>query len=58
MKRDLLAICVALLTIGLVTWSIWGNPDAGSHTHTIRALSHDPTLTLVTERSSFMRTER
>jgi hypothetical protein len=58
MKRDLLAICVALLTIGLVIWSIWGNPDAGPHTRTVRALSHDPALTLVTERSSYMRTER
>jgi hypothetical protein len=58
MKRDLLAIGVAILTVGLVSWSFWGNPGAGSHVRTILTVTHDPALTLVTERSPYMRTER
>ena len=58
MKRDLLAIGVAILTVGLVSWSFWGNPGAGSHVRTIPPVTHDPALTLVTERSPYMRTER
>jgi hypothetical protein len=56
--RDLLAIGVAFLTIGLITWSFRVNPDTGSHMRTVQPLSHDPALTLVSERSLYMRTER
>jgi hypothetical protein len=58
MKRDLFIISVAMLAIGLATWSFWGNPEAVSRVHTAQSLNQDPGVKLVTERSDYMRTER
>jgi hypothetical protein len=57
-KRDLLAICVGMLAVGVMTWSFLGNPRGTSRMHSVQMLDKDPNVKLVSERSPFMRTER
>jgi len=58
MKRDLLIICGGLFAVGLVFWAFWGNPQNGPRLHTAQSLQAEPDLTLISERSPYMRTER
>jgi hypothetical protein len=60
MRRDLLLICSAILALGLISWTFWGNPEMGSvpRMHTDQSLEADPNLKLISERSAYMRTER
>ena len=60
MRRDLLLICNAILALGLISWTFWGNPEMGSvpRMHTAQSLEADPNLKLISERSAYMRTER
>jgi hypothetical protein len=58
MRRDLLLICSAILALGLISWTFWGNPEMGSapRMHTAQSLKADPNF--ISERSAYMRTER
>ena len=60
MRRDLLLICSAILALGLISWTFWGNPEMGSvpRLRTAQSLKADPNLKLISERSAYMRTER
>jgi hypothetical protein len=60
MTKDMLAISVGMLTPRLGVWSFWGNPQntRPTKTHVVRILADDPALKLVSEKSSYMRTER
>ncbi len=60
MRRDLLLIFSAILALGLISWTFWGNPEVGSalRMHTAQSLKADPNLKLISERSAYMRTER
>jgi hypothetical protein len=55
-----LLICSAILALGLIGWTFWGNPDMSSvaRMHTAQSLKTDPNLKLIAERSAYMRTER
>ena len=60
MRRDLLLIFSAILALGLISWTFWGNPEVGSapRMHAAQSLKADPNLKLISERSAYMRTER
>jgi hypothetical protein len=58
MTKDTFAICAGMLAVGLGVWSLWGNPQNAkpAKTQVVRTLADDPKL--VSEKSSYMRTER
>ena len=60
MTKDMLAISAGMLAVGLGVWSFWGNPQhtKPEKTQVVRTLADDPALKLVSEESSYMRTER
>jgi hypothetical protein len=58
MKRDLLVISGGVFALGLVMWTVWGNPENVPRVHAVQSLEPDPNLKLVSERSPYMRTER
>jgi hypothetical protein len=61
MTRDLLVMSGAILALGLVMWTFWGNPEMSSapNVRTVQSFdTGDPDLRLVSERSPYMRTER
>ena len=59
MTKDMLAICAVVLAVGLGAWSYSGHPHTRPHrTQVVRNLADDPAQQLVSETSSYMRTER
>jgi hypothetical protein len=60
MTKDVFAICAGMLAVGLGVWSFWGNPQNAkpAKTEVVRTLADDPALKLVSEKSSYMRSER
>ena len=60
MSRDFIAICAAMLVVGVGVWGLRGNTHGTSPetTETVRALADDPALKLASDRSPYMRTER
>jgi hypothetical protein len=60
MTRDMLAICAGMLAVGFGLWNFSRNSQGTKppQTHVVRALADDPALKLVSEKSSYMRTER
>jgi hypothetical protein len=60
MTKDVLVICAGVLLVGLGAWGLWGNPQNAkpAKTQAVRTLADDPVLKLVSEKSSYMRTER
>ena len=58
MRRDHLVISGAMLGVGLLAWTVWGNPESASRTHTAYSMHADSNLKLVSEQSPYMRTER
>jgi hypothetical protein len=49
-----------MLAVSLVVWSFWDHPQSAkpATTEVTRALADHPALKLVSEKSSYMRTER
>ncbi len=60
MTKDFIAICAAMLVVGVGVWALRGNTHGTSPetTETVRALADDPALKLASDRSPYMRTER
>jgi hypothetical protein len=60
MTKDFIAICAAMLVVGVGVWGLRGNRHGTSPetTETVRALADDPALKLASDRSPYMRTER
>jgi hypothetical protein len=60
MTKDILAICVGMLVVGVGVWSFRGNSQStmSAKTDAVRILADDPALKLVSEKSDYMRTER
>jgi hypothetical protein len=60
MTKDFVAISAGMLAVGLVVWGLWDHPESAkpATTEVIRAVADDPALKLVSEQSSYMRTER
>jgi len=60
MTKDFIAICAAMLVVGVGVWGLRGNTHGTSRetTETVRALADDPALKLASDRSPYMRTER
>jgi hypothetical protein len=60
MTKDMIVICAGVLAVGVGVWSFWGNPQStkSAKTHVTRILADDPALKLVSEKSTYMRTER
>jgi len=61
MRRDLLVISGAIMALGLVMWTFWGNPEMTSvpNVRAVQSLEPaDPDLLLATEKSPYMRSER
>jgi hypothetical protein len=58
MKRDVLVISSGMLAVGVVVWAFWGNPEIAPRMHTVQEMQAAPGLQLLSERSSYMRTER
>jgi hypothetical protein len=60
MTKDFIAICAAMLVVGVGVWGLRGNTHGTSPetTETVRALADDPALKLASDRSPYMRTER
>jgi hypothetical protein len=60
MTKDMLAISAGMLAASLGVWSFWGNPHSTTpaKTDAVRILADDPSLKLISEKSSYMRTER
>ena len=60
MTKDFIAICAAMLVVGVGVWGLRGNTHGTSPetTETVRVLADDPVLKLASERSPYMRTER
>ena len=60
MAKDFIAICAAMLVVGVGVWGLRGNTHGTSPetTETVRALADDPALKLASDRSPYMRTER
>jgi hypothetical protein len=60
MTKDFIAICAAMLVVGVGVWGLRGNTHDTSPetTETVRALADDPALKLASDRSPYMRTER
>jgi len=64
MVRDLLIIAAAAIVLGMIFWSVLGNPQKRSLQKSLvrPEISHsfvaDPDLRQISERSPYMRTER
>jgi hypothetical protein len=60
MTKDFIAICAAMLVVGVGVWGLRGNTHGTSPetTETVRALADDPALKLASDRSPYMQTER
>ena len=59
MKQDLFIIVSGIVAVGLAIWGLWGNPrHSAPKEHVAQHLNVDPELTIVSERSPYMRTER
>ncbi len=60
MTKDFIAICAAMLVVGVGVWGLRGNTHGTSPetTETVRALADEPALKLASDRSPYMRTER
>jgi hypothetical protein len=60
MTKDVVAISAGMLAVGLVVWSFRDQPQSArpATTEAIRALADDPALKLISEKNSYMRTER
>ena len=60
MTKDFIAICAAMLVVGVGVWGLRGNTHGTSPetTETVRALADDPALKLASDPSPYMRTER
>jgi hypothetical protein len=57
MKQDLIRLTVVSLSLGVIVWAIYGNPE--SRAHTALSVRADPqNLKLVSEESPYLRTER
>jgi hypothetical protein len=57
MKQDLIRLTVVSLSLGIIVWAIYGNPE--SRAHTAQPVVADPqNLKLVFEQSRHLRTER
>ena len=54
MKRDLIGLTGVSVAMAVTGWFFWGNPEKTPH----QTLHHNPDLTLVSERSPYMRDER
>jgi hypothetical protein len=64
MARDLLTLAALSIMFGVIVWIILGSPQKNRRQkswlrmETSRSLNADPDLRLISERSSYMRTER
>ena len=64
MVRDLLIFAAAAIVLGIIVWSVLGNPQKRSlqkspvRPKISHSLNADPDLRLISERSPYMRTER
>ena len=60
MTKDMIVICAGMLAVGVVVWSFWGNPPStkSAKTQVVRPVVDDPALKLISEKSTYMRTER
>jgi hypothetical protein len=60
MGRDILIMSGATVALGFIGWAFWGNPpmSADPRLPTARSFNLDPDLTLVSEQSPYMRSER
>jgi hypothetical protein len=64
MARDLLTLAALSIMFGVIVWIILGSPQKNLRQkswlrmETSRSLNADPDLRLISERSSYMRTER
>lgn len=58
MKQDILAISGGILTIGVIVWAIWKNPENLPRMHTLQELRAASDLKPISERSAYMRSER
>ena len=60
MTKDFIAICAAMLVVGVGVWGLRGNTHGTSPetTETVRVIADDPALKLASDRSPYMRTER
>jgi hypothetical protein len=57
MKQDLIRLTVVSLSLGVIVWAIYGNPE--SRAHTAQSVRADPqNLELVSVQNSHLRTER
>jgi hypothetical protein len=57
MKQDLIRLTVVSLSLGVIVWAIYGNPE--SRAHTAQSVRADPqNLKLVSEQSPYLRAER
>jgi hypothetical protein len=60
MTKDIIVICTGMLAVGVGVWSFWGNPQStkSAKTQVVRIVADDPALKLVSEKSTYMGTER
>jgi predicted nucleic acid-binding Zn ribbon protein len=58
MERNLWVLSAAFVFLGLVVWVLSANPQKSSWRTEAQSLSAGPELRLISERSSYMRTER
>jgi hypothetical protein len=57
MKQDLVRLTIVSLSLGIIVWAVYGNPE--SRAHTAQSVVADPqNLKLVFEQSPYLRTER
>jgi hypothetical protein len=58
MKRDFWVISAGIFAVYAVVSILWASLDKPSRVHTHQQINADPELKLVSEQSSYMRTER
>jgi|1185.fasta_scaffold56002_2 hypothetical protein len=58
MERNLWVLSAAFVFLGLLVWILAANPQKSSLRTEAQTLSAGPELRLISERSSYMRTER
>jgi len=59
MRRDLLTLTGTFLSLALLIWALWGNPERSSaHIQIVEWIKSDPELKLISEQSPYMRPER